>query len=223
MNKLIYISLILSMIFVSCRKKNLHDTQSIRGNVRNNCTGGPFENVKVLFKITTEKLFGKLETQTLETRTDPSGNFEFSVEIGKSKTEVYAISIPGYSNYDTEFFGTGQEIPTDKLNTFHQFGVSATFKNLLLTFPSGTLINSPDTFYLTLSQIKLHSYEPQRVWQLRVHSFNGLNDTKTESIAGYPMGWWRVDMTKVKAGVQSQVVDSVYIGMGASATYVVPW
>jgi hypothetical protein len=48
-------------------------------------------------------------------------------------------------------------------------------------------------------------------------------DNYFSNIDGYPMGWWHIDLKKYKNGVHSNLTDSVYIDMGETKIYTIPW
>ncbi|MFL5754065.1 MAG: hypothetical protein ACJ76F_11705 [Bacteroidia bacterium] len=217
------VTFLLILFLASCGKKDNSKDMTVSGNVRNNCTGSGFADVTVNFITTRKKSFGKTESSKLITKTDASGNFSFVTEVSTSDKYTYAISIPGYSNYDTEFFGTGQEIEADKLGEFQQFGVSASFKTCPFSLPAGTNIVTPDTFTLILQQRVLHSFEPERVWKLIWFPQTFEFGIAPVNFGNYPMGWWQITLDKTKSGVHTVIQDSIYLGMGASATYTIPW
>lgn len=220
-----FFNLILILFLASCGKKDLSTNQTISGNVRNNCTGTGFADVKVNFITIKKKAFGKTESHAVSTKTDADGNFSFITDVDKSGKHSYAIDIPGYSNYDTEFYGIMADIEPENLSRFHQFGVSASYKSLYLNLPQGITINSPDSFFISMHQNTLHFYEPERVWKINYSSFNGISSANNNInySGGYPMGWWQITLDKTKGGVHSVMQDSIYLGMGASATYTIPW
>ncbi len=194
MVRLYYILFTITLLSVSCGKKDITKNVTVSGNVRNNCTGGPFAGVKVKFTTTHEKSFGKTKTSTLTSVTDNIGDFSFNnLEINNNNK--YFMSIDTYSNYDYEFFGISpQELDKNQISTPYQIGVSASFKALTIQLPQGVTVSSPDSFNILLEQKTLHKYEPSRIWQIPY-------DYGT--IHNYPMGWWHITLNKTKSGVNS--------------------
>ncbi|MES2566260.1 MAG: hypothetical protein V4565_05305 [Bacteroidota bacterium] len=210
--KLHLIIILIIFFFATCQKKDNSSNITISGNVRNNCTGYGFKNVTVNFKSTAPKSSGTLLTTT----TDNNGNFSFeNVEINSNSNYKYFLSVPSYSNPDYEFFGIGsQELNKEEVSNPYQIGVSASFKALTIQLPQGTTVILPDSFNILLEQKTLHQYEPLRVWQIPY-------DYGT--IHNYPMGWWHITLNKTKSGVNSVVYDSVFVDMGGTAIYTIPW
>ena len=217
----------LIILSVSCGKKDIKKNVTVSGNVRNNCTGGPFAGVKVKFTTVHDKSLGKSQSSNLITLTDNNGNFSFTnLEINSNSDYKYFISIDTYSNYDYEFLGISpQELDKNQISTPYQIGVSATFKLLNFYLPTGVTINSPDSFSLKLQQRVYHSYEPNNIWEINYFSFNGisyLNNSAAHS-GNRMMGWWHVTLNKTKSGVSSTIYDSVFVDIGGTSTYTIPW
>jgi len=203
--------LVLGFFLFSCVKDKTEEI-SVKGNVRNNCTGLPFKAVAVRFT----------KPEGTESReTDNEGNFDFGdVEVNGKNNYTYKLGISGYSNPDYEFYGITVGLVKDELKVFHQFGVSASFKLLRFVIYNQQNINPPDSFFLSGSQHTLHYYEPDRIDRFEFSSngfYNGVG------ISGYPMGWWHITLEKYKSGIHTAVYDSVYVGIGATETYTIPW
>jgi hypothetical protein len=215
------------LFVVSCGKKDVAKNVTVSGNVRNNCTGVGFAGVKVKFTTSHEKSFGKIETSTLTAITDNSGNFSFSnLEINNNSNYKYFMSIDSYSNYDYEFFGISpQELDKGKISNPYQIGVSASFKILNFHLLNGLVINPPDTFSARFFQRTLHKFESSRIWYFDIASGDGLSylNNSANYIGNYPMGWWHITLDKTKSGVNSTIYDSIYVDMGGTATYTIPW
>jgi len=216
--KYAFFILLTMLLFTNCGKKDVTKNLIVSGNVRNNCTGGPFAGVKVKFTTTHEKYFGKTESSTLISSTDNNGNFSFSnLEINNNSKYKYFLSIDTYSNYDYEFFGISpQELDKNTISNPYQIGVSASFKALTIQLPQGLSVTPPDSFAILLEQRSLHKYEPWRIWALEFKNDYG-------TIHNYPMGWWHITLNKTKSGISSTIYDSIYVDMGSTATYTIPW
>jgi hypothetical protein len=222
MRQLLFFLVILFL--TSCGKKDVSRNQVISGNVRNNCTGSGFADVTVNFICTQKKSLGKSETSILSTKTNANGDFNFTTDVNTSGKCSYAIDIPGYSNAQTEFYGIRADIEANRFSEFQQFGVSASFSNCFITLPSGIAVLSPDTFTLSFKQPVLHFYEPSRLWTAIYYPrFLNAGSMYSPNFGNYPMGWWQITLDKTKSGVHTVTQDSIYLGMGASATYVIPW
>ncbi len=215
LNSLLIIAVLL--LLNACQKDDITTNVTVKGNVRNNCTGKGFANVEVQFLI---KQGG---VNTILTTTDANGNFSFSgIDIHSSSKYSYALNIETHSYYDYNFYGIGPiEIDKNQITNFNQFGVSASFKLCTFYLPTGTLITPPDTFTVKLEQRILHSYEPNRIWAGNVTPGSFL--TGNPNFGNYPMGLWHITLDKTKGGVHSIVYDSIYLDMGATANYNVPW
>ncbi len=216
-----------TLLFASCGKKDITKNVTVSGNVRNNCTGGSFTGVKVKFTTIQDKSFGKSETTTLISTTDNNGNFAFNdLEINNNSKYKYYLSIDTYSNQYYEFFGISpQELDKGKITNPYKIGVSATFYRMYVILPNGVVINSPDSFSIKCEQKILHSFEPDRLYIHNSYSHNGLSylSNNIPFLGNYPMGWWHITLNKTKSSVSSTVYDSVYIDMGGTATYTIPW
>jgi hypothetical protein len=233
MRPLIYIAFIF-ILLLSCKKGDdtVLENVTVHGNVRNNCTGTGFSDVKVKFTVTSKD--GTNEQIVL---TDQNGNFSFPAQkVYMNSSYNYYLSIDSYTDYDLidgmshknyEFFGIGkQKLDKNTMDEHFQIGVSATAKILFLKFPTGTIIAPPDSINLILEQRILHYYEPERVWQipLPISKYNGyITENDSSYINYYPMGLWYIIIDKWKNGIQTITIDSVYRELGGVDEYVIPW
>jgi hypothetical protein len=160
--------------------------------------------------------------------TDSYGNFTFSgIDLHSSEKYTYALNIVNHDRYLVNEYGNSGfgpiELNKDQLINFQQFGLSASFKLLKFNLPSGNIVTSPDSFSITIEQPKLHFYEPSRIWQISTGTISNMNDTDVINIPNYAMGWWYITLNKNKSGIQTIINDSIYLGMGATANYLIPW
>jgi hypothetical protein len=234
MKPLIYIAFI-SIFLFSCKKQKGDNTVlenvTVHGNVRNNCTGLGFSDVKVKFTVASKD--GTSEQVVL---TDQNGDFSFPAQkVYMNSSYNYYLSIDSYTDYDLidgmshknyEFFGIGkQKLDKNTMTEHFQIGVSATFKLLYTFLPDAVVVNAPDSFSLKREQRTLHFYEPNRVWEMTYHSYDGKSYLTNENtyIGNYPMGWWHIILDKWKDGIHSVIQDSIYMGLGSTETYTIPW
>jgi len=222
--------LIISAIFFStCRKDEEADyikKETIRGNVRNNCTGKGFANVEIKLLESHEKGHNNVEVNSYTCITDNIGNFTFKdIDIHSSSKYSYAEYIASHYSPDYFLYGIGPlEIEKSHMSIFNQIGISATFKLCIFLLPSGTIITPPDTFTLKLEQRVMHRYEPNRIWELYRFPRNLMPGSQSSPNWGnYHMGLWNIILDKTKNGVHSIINDSIYLGMGADTSYTIPW
>jgi hypothetical protein len=226
MNRIKYIILISIpfLFFTSCEKdKDVVKKETIKGNVFNTCTGKGFANVDIKFLERHEKRFNKVDVISHSCTTDASGNFIFQdIDIHNGDEYSYALNIESHYYYDYNFYGIGPiEYSKSELLNFHRLGISASFKICTFYLPSGTVITPPDTFVLRLEQRTLHYYEPNRIWEGTVTPISF--STGNPNFGNYPMGCWNITLNKTKGGVHSIIEDSIYLGMGDTSHYNIPW
>ncbi|MBI4944799.1 MAG: hypothetical protein HY840_00200 [Bacteroidetes bacterium] len=219
--------LIIIFCFFSCRKKS---EVNIHGIVFSTGTGKGLPNIEVQFYTIKDKLFND-KCSYLITRTDANGNFSFSdVEIIDNKKYTYGLWVPYFSNSDYAMFGIGPiDIETGELKLFHSLGVTSNFKKLYILLPEDIHVLPPDSFTVFLENRYLHYYLPDNIWQLdffpsEFHFFPDNFPTSYYAYIGvYPMGWWHLKFEKIKNGEQSVFLDSIYLGMGETKEYILPW
>ncbi|OFY82247.1 MAG: hypothetical protein A3F72_09450 [Bacteroidetes bacterium RIFCSPLOWO2_12_FULL_35_15] len=221
--------LIFTLFFTTCKKDEEADyikKETIRGNVRNDCTGKGFANVEVKLLERHEKGHNNVEVTSYSYTTDTSGDFIFKdIDIHSSSKYSYAEFIESHYTPDYTFIGVGPlEIEKSHMSVFNQIGLNATFNICVLHLPPAAIIISPDTFTITLEQRIFHSYRPEMIYKLNWPSNlfpsppnNYLN------FGGHAMGLWHITFDKTKGGVHSVINDSIYLGMGDTAHYNIPW
>jgi hypothetical protein len=42
-------------------------------------------------------------------------------------------------------------------------------------------------------------------------------------LGNHRMGWWHITLDKTKSGIHSLIEDSIYLDMGGTSTYTIPW
>lgn len=223
--KISTILIIALLLFNSCEKDKITTDVTARGNVRNNCTGKGFANVEVEF-LTRKK---NTTSSSTTTTTDASGNFSFSgLDIHSSSKYSYALYIEDHNHYLIGEYGHSGigpiEIDKDKISIFQQIGISASFKICTINLPSGIAVTPPDTFTLKFEQKTLHYYEPNRIYEQYYYPrFLNSGSLYSPNWGDYPMGLWHITFDKTKSGVHTVINDSIFLDMGATASYTVPW
>jgi hypothetical protein len=223
MKKILFLTVII--LCFSCKKQVLFENEIIRGNILNFCTGKGFANVKVVFYEIRKKRFNKNDFEELSTKTDANGNFSFIKTIYKSDDYKYYLKVPSYSDSLTTFEGIGlAEFEKSKITEFIQGGTTATFNRLTLIFKGFKNYNFPtDTLKYTLEQKKIKEYLPNSVADFGggvVQNYS--SGDFTTLYTGY-MGTWYITIYKKKAGVVTNIVDSIYLDMGERKTYTIEW
>ncbi|OFY82248.1 MAG: hypothetical protein A3F72_09455 [Bacteroidetes bacterium RIFCSPLOWO2_12_FULL_35_15] len=224
--------LIFILFFTTCKKDDEADyitKETIRGNVRNNCTGKGFANIEVKLLERYEKGRNNVDVNSYTCITDNLGDFTFKdIDIHSSSKYTYAEYIA--SHYSPEYFlyGIGPlEIEKGHMSIFNQIGISATFKLLILQLSQNVTSIAPDTFTINIQQRTLHYYEPNRVYEEtgfpRFFYIGALGIYSYVNVCNYPMGWWHITLDKTKNGVHSVINDSIYLDMGADTSYTIPW
>lgn len=208
------------LLLIACNKNDITRNVTIRGNIRNNCTGLGFENMEVLFRA----LENKVTAQGFSKITDSNGNFEFhGVNINNDSKYTYDLYVePSLNSYGVS--GNVQIIiDKNNLSTFHQFGLSAKYRTLNFYLPPGTFINSPDSLKISVEQPTYHFYEPFKIWQVAIDTLTTIDNNTILKLDNYPMGLWYIKIAKTKAGLNSIINDSIYMDMGATSNYTIPW
>ncbi|MBI4944798.1 MAG: hypothetical protein HY840_00195 [Bacteroidetes bacterium] len=222
---LIFLFLI-PVCLVSCRKKS---KILVHGIVFSTGTGNGLPNIEVQFYTIKDKLFSD-KCNYLVTKTDANGNFSFpDVEIIDNGKYTYGLDVPYYSNSDYTMFGIGPiDIDIDDLSNNQILSVTATFKDLTILLPENVIVQYPDSFTATFENRIYHNYLPDNIWQLvrtpkSFHSTVIYPNNLSTNFPPYSIGWWHITFDKIKNGVQSVFQDSIYLGMGETKEYVLPW
>lgn len=231
MKQLIYTLFLLSvLIVISCNKDDIIETVTVKGNVKNDCIGKGFSNVEIKLFTKREKTFGKIDKSLVSTTSDANGNFYFSgVDINHCNEYSYSLSIENTDRYllgEYGHSGGGLDLDKDRITDFIQIGLSSSFNTLKFYLPAGTSINNPDEFKLTIEQRTIYYFEPNRNWRIDFGTYTNINSISAgwfDYIGNYPMGWWHILITKNKGGVITNIHDSIFIDMGATASYTIPW
>jgi len=201
-----------------CNKDDLHKYVEIKGNVLNICTGKGSKNLSVKFHhVKNNKII-----KDVPVITNQAGNFVFISDINTSDNYTYILSIPGYSNYDTEFFGDQLYLDKNNLNNLNQLYIWALFKKINVHLPEGPSISLPDTINVFFTQDIYHNYVPENPYSFLMNSESFRNDGK-RSLSKYPMGWWNIKIDKTKNGVREIIKDSIYLEMGGTYDYTIAW
>jgi len=201
-----------------CNKDDLHKNVEIKGNVLNICTGKGSENLTVKFHhVKNNKIIKEIPVIT-----DQTGNFSFVTDIYTSDNYTYILSIPGYSNYDTEFFGDQIYINKNNLNGLNQLYIWALFKKIIIHLPEGPSISLPDTVIISFTQDIYHKYVPDNPYVFGFATPDFRYDGKYP-MSKYPMGWWNIKIDKTKNGVREIIKDSIYLEMGGTHEYTIQW
>lgn len=226
-SKYIFLFVVFSFLITTCKKEeeDYIKKETIRGNVRNNCTGKGFANVEVKLLERHENGNNNVDVNSYSCITDTNGNFIFKdIDIHYSDKYSYAEYIESHYSPDYNFYGIGPiEIEKGSMSVFNQIGISASFKVCKIMLPLGITVSTPDTFAIKFEQLKLHYYEPDRNWVLNRYSSAGNTTGEILSLATYPMGWWHITFDKTKDGIHSIINDSIYLEMGADTSYTIPW
>jgi len=210
--------ILLISIGLCCNKDDLHKNVEIKGNVLNICTGKGSENLTVKFHhVKNNKIIKEIPVIT-----DQTGNFLFVTDINTSDKYSYILSIPGYSNYDTEFFGDQVYIDKNNLNGLNQLYIWALFKELIVHLPEGYSITFPDTVSAYFSQDKYHNYVPENPYVF-IFGTPDFRNAGKQGMSKYPMGWWNIKIDKTKNGVREIIKDSIYLDMGGTHEYTIQW
>jgi hypothetical protein len=228
MNKGILLFVILLLFISSCKKDEI-DVVTLMGNVRNNCTDSGFANITVDFitDFSSRGIFNSKESsKSISTVTDANGNFVFNnVSINHNSEYKYYFSITNYDHYlNNEYGHSGGAVELDKAKAanFLQLGIIGRFKLCTFYLPAGTVITPPDTFIIKLEQRTFHYYAPNNLWDGMVTSGSFIGNSNP-NFGDYPMGWWHMTGEKTKNGIHTIINDSIYLGMGATASYNIPW
>ncbi len=212
---------VMVILLVACRKeKDSISSVPIRGNVRNDCTGKGFPNVKVIFFTGYEGGYSVITTLT-----DADGNFSFPIQsIHSSSDYTYGLEVDSYTTFTYEFDAPGAVvIDKSNLGIFHHITAGATFDKLFLRLPHGVSVTPPDTFNVYMVQKIMQYYEPNSVVNTLSLPANIFRIGGYTYLYGYSMGTWQITLNKTKGGINTITTDSIYIGMGDTASYIVPY
>ncbi len=119
------------------------------------------------------------------------------------------------------------EIDKDNLGNFLQFGILGFFNNWRIQLSNDVTTIAPDTFAVHIQQNIIHKNQPERVYEATIPSIGfyigALGVYSYNNAGSYPMGKWNISVDKTRLGVHTITNDSIYLNMGASAIYTIPW
>ena len=122
--------------------------------------------------------------------------------------------------------GISGEIDKDNSGNVIQMGISGSFRNLKIQLSQDVTTMAPDTFTVHLQQNILHKNQPERVYEVTYfprYFYIGTGVFSYDNLGSYPMGMWNITVDKTRLGVHTITNDSIYLNMGASAIYTIPW
>ncbi|MBI4645403.1 MAG: carboxypeptidase regulatory-like domain-containing protein [Bacteroidia bacterium] len=222
---IILLSVFLSSLF-GCNKDEDIINTSITGFVLNIGTGNGFPNVEVQLIEVREKTFStSSDIKVWYTTSDADGNFSFpDIPVNFNEKYSYSLYIKSWSTKDTEFFGSSTSFEKEDLADTYTIGVYATFHQLFLYLLENSVVIYPDTFIIVLEQRIKHFYYPTGLWQLEANSshFTPIGHDHVY-FSNHSMGWWHITFDKTKGGVHSVIYDSIYMDMGETKIYILPW
>ena len=119
------------------------------------------------------------------------------------------------------------EIDKSNPSGFLQFGILGFFNNMRIQLSQEVTTMAPDTFTVHIQQNIIHKNQPERVYEATLYPryfYIGAYGVYSYNKAGsYPMGKWNITVDKTRLGVHTITNDSIYLNMGASAIYTIPW
>ncbi|MEI6487943.1 MAG: hypothetical protein WCP52_03220 [Bacteroidota bacterium] len=234
MIKKVFMAIVLVLVLFNSCKKDQIDVVNISGNVKNNCTDSGWANVTVhLFtNYSHSSIFNKKSSSDeISTATNANGDFVFSnFSINHNSDYTYIVTIDNLDHYiggnplsDFGHSGISGEINKDNPSNFLHLGIQGTFYLINFLLPNGTYITPPDSIKIKLSQPVFHRNMPQNLWEVDLGAGSNINYTQINDFGGYPMGMWHIYLTKIKNGMTSNIHDSIYLNMGGTGNYHIPW
>ena len=226
MRNLVVIVFIL-FLFGSCKKDDDTVTkQTINGEVYNLCTDSALANVQVFLNISNNNTL----IQSLSTTSGTNGTFSFpNVDIHSNSSYSYNLYIPstsGYAGLDIGFNGDNIEIDKSNLGKKYILHVAPCFKDLYFQINPSVVITYPDSINIFFEQNIIHKNQPSSPYCFNVETSGiqgGYPYYSKFCLGNYWMGNWNITINKWKSGVHTTLQDSVYVGWGATNTYIVNW
>jgi hypothetical protein len=225
MKKTAYCSFLLLILLNSCKKEDVIEITTIRGNVFNLCTDSSLANVTVNLVAQNSN-----SSTSISTVSDATGDFVFNdVSINHNSKYSYSLNVKSYSGYaglDVGFNGDRVEIDKDNLTAYSILRVAPHFSYLCFQISPSVHITYPDSLFVSYQQNIFHKNMPTSNYRLGFDTpavQDGYPAYSSYCLGNYWMGKWNITIDKWRSGYHSTEYDSIYIGWGATETYTINW
>jgi hypothetical protein len=210
------------LLLFSCKKKDKINHETFRGTVVNTASGLPLKNYPVYF-VTYGDASKKYST-SITTRTDNNGAFIFeNVEVNQSIDYSYELRV---KRSETEGYSSQPSVSTINIgknntsNPNYQLKTLPWVYSFAVKLDQATSIIYPDSISIDIKHELWDTNDPfNYLFQTIITSRELRNGYKSYLGSQKAMGLWRMNILKIKNGITTNTLDSVFLDFETQTTY----